>query len=443
VIHRMASQIPVDRPTDVASGINPHLITAGIVGNVLEWYDFAVYGYFAPIIGKQFFPSDDPTTSVIAAFGVFAAGFLMRPFGSIVFGHIGDKVGRRQALILSVVLMAIPTFAIGLLPGYATLGVTASVLLVILRMLQGLSAGGEYTTSIVFLVEHSPADRRAFVGCWSVWGAVAGILGGSAVGALIANVLSGDQLAAWGWRLPFLLGIAIGTTGFYLRDANLEHGPIPAAAERPGSPVVEAFRTEWRAILKIAGFNIVNATGFYLCFVYVTTWLSATAHVSTARALDINSLNMALLLVLVPLSALVSDRIGRKPLLMAGMLGILLLAHPLFSLMHHERDAFVFLGQLGFVVLVSLIFGTYPVAMVEMVTQRVRVSALSIGYNLSISLFGGTTPIVAAYLIARTRDDLSPAYYLMATAVVSIGVLLTMPETAGRDIHALPSQGEG
>ena len=363
----------MDRP-----GIKRQMITAGIVGNIMEWYDFAVYGYFAPIIGKHFFPSDDPTASVIAAFGVFAAGVLMRPFGSMIFGHIGDKLGRHHALTLSVILMALPTFFIGVLPDHATLGVAASILLVIMRMLQGLSVGGEYTTSIVFLVEHSPPGRRAFMGCWSIWGAVAGILTGSAVGALITNLMPEDQVVAWGWRIPFVIGIAIGLAGFYIRRQNPEEDSSPV--DRPQSPIIEAFRTEWRAMLKIAGFNVVNATGFYLCFVYVTTWLHETAHVSSARALDINSLNMALFLLFIPLAALLSDRLGRKPLLITGMTGLLLLAYPLFALMHHGDSGMVFLGQFGFVVVTSLIFGMYPVTMVEMVSPRVRVTALSIGY---------------------------------------------------------------
>ena len=414
--------------------INRQMITAGIVGNIMEWYDFAVYGYFAPIIGKHFFPSDDPTASVIAAFGVFAVGFLMRPFGSIIFGHIGDKLGRRHALTLSVILMALPTFFIGLLPGHATIGATAAVLLVVMRMLQGLSVGGEYTTSMVFLVEHSPPDRRAFMGCWSVWGAVAGILVGSAVGALITNVMPEDQVAAWGWRIPFLFGIAIGLTGYYLRRQN--RGEDTAPADRPKSPVIEAFRTEWQAMLKIIGFNLVNAIGFYLCFVYVATWLQDTAHVSSARALDINSLNMALFLLFIPLAALLADRFGCKLLLITGITGLLLLTYPLFALMHHGDSGMVFLGQFGFVVVISLIFGAYPATMVEMVSPRVRVSALSISYNFCIGLFGGTTPLVCAYLITRTHNDLAPAFYLIAMAAISLSVLLTIKETAGRNIHA-------
>jgi MHS family proline/betaine transporter-like MFS transporter len=218
------------------------LIAAGTAGNVLEWYDFAVYGYFAAPIGRHFFPSEDATTSLIAAFGVFAAGFLMRPLGGVVFGHIGDHVGRKAALTISVLAMAIPTFLIGILPGYAVLGPTAAVLLVILRMVQGLSVGGEYTTSIVFLVEGAGRNHRGFAGSWSGFGAVGGILLGSAVGALVTLTLPPGEVGSWGWRLPFLAGLFVGLAGLYVRR-HIPELPHPKTDSCAGSPVWQALRS--------------------------------------------------------------------------------------------------------------------------------------------------------------------------------------------------------
>ena len=402
------------------------MVLAGIAGNVMEWYDFAVYGYFAPIIGRHFFPSDDSNASLIAAFGVFAAGFLMRPLGGLVFGHIGDRIGRKAALTVSVLAMAIPTFLIGLLPSHATLGALASVLLVLLRMVQGVSVGGEFTTSVVFLVEGAPRGRRGLGGSWSTVGATAGTLFGSAVGALLNVLLPRDAVAAWGWRLPFLAGLGVGLAGLYIR----EHIPEPQPAthrERPSrSPVTDALRSQWRTMLRIAALNVFNAVSFYMVFVYVVTYMEKITHLSPATALNVNTLNMVVLLAALPAGAL-SDRLGRKPMLLSATIGGLFLAWPLFWLLDHPHPFLVLIGQLGFSLLIGAFAGVIPVTMVEAFPARVRCSAVSIGYNLCLGLLGGTTPVVATWLIARTHDDLSPAFYIMATAAVSLTIVLTLP----------------
>src|SRR5262245_47176657 len=233
------------------------LIAAGTVGNIMEWYDFAVYGYFAATIGRHFFPAENATTSLIAAFGVFAAGFLMRPLGGVVFGHIGDQIGRKAALTVSVLAMAIPTFLIGVLPGYATLGSMAAVLLVILRMIQGLSVGGEYTTSIVFLVEGAGRKHQGFAGSWSGFGAIGGLLLGSALGAVVTVICSPELVHDWGWRVPFLLGLLVGLAGLYVRE-HIPEMHQPTAHAKGRSPVWEALRTEWRTILRIGLLNAIN-----------------------------------------------------------------------------------------------------------------------------------------------------------------------------------------
>jgi MHS family proline/betaine transporter-like MFS transporter len=244
-----------------------HAIIAGIAGNVMEWYDFSVYGYFAANIGRHFFPAQDTVSSLIAAFGVFAAGFLMRPLGSLVFGHIGDKVGRKTALTVSVAVMAIPTFLIGSLPTYQQIGVTASVLLILMRLLQGLSVGREYTTSSIFLVERSAASRRGFFGSFAEVGACGGILLGSALSGLVTTVLDRAMVDSWGWRIPFLIGVTVGIAGLYIRRHVIEEtGPQqhqPAAA----SPIREAF-TEWRTILRLIGLGAVGGRLLHVLCLY-------------------------------------------------------------------------------------------------------------------------------------------------------------------------------
>ena len=409
------------------------VIAAGITGNVLEWYDFAVYGFYAPIIGRLFFPSDDPTASLIASFGAFAAGFLMRPIGGFVFGYIGDKIGRKRALVLSVMLMAIPTGVIGILPDHATIGIAAGFLMVAMRMLQGLSVGGEYTGSIVYLAEHSPASRRGFFTSWTLFGAVGGILLGSGVGALISHFLTADQVADWGWRLAFLSGILVGVVGLIIRR-HLPEMPEDDAADKPANPVIEALTTQWRPMLKVIGFNIINAVGFYMMFVYVVTWLVKQVQEPRSDALDINTISMAVLLVLVPVFGALSDKIGRKPLLLFGAGGVAIFGYPLIWLMHHPDFEMILLGQLGFSVLIGAYFGAGPATLTEMFPRRVRVSSLSVGYNVGLAIFGGTTPLVATWLIARSHNDLSIAWYLIACAVVSFAVVLTLKETAGKPL---------
>ncbi len=401
-----------------------HTITAGIAGNVLEWYDFAVYGFFAPIIARQFFPSDDPTISLIAAFGAFAAGFLMRPVGAALFGHIGDKLGRGRSLILSVMLMAVPTFLIGLLPTYESIGMAAAVLMVLLRMAQGVAVGGEYTSSIVFLAESAPPGKRGFFTSWAMFGAVAGTMLGSAVGAGLTSVLTDEALMTWGWRSAFLGGIVVALVGFLIRRGMPAEEPA-ALAE---SPVKTAFTKHWREMLRVSALNIVSAVSFYLIFVYIVTWLIDRVQEPNSTALDINTLSMATLLVFIPIAATLSDKYGRKLMLLIGMGSMAVMAYPLLWLMHHPDITLILTGQIGFAAIISLFMSVLPAAMTEMFPHNVRVSAVSLGYNLTYAIFGGAAPIVALWLINRTHDDLSFAWYIAAMAIVSFCVALTIQD---------------
>jgi len=404
-------------------------IVAGIAGNVMEWYDFSVYGYFATTIGRLFFPAQDAVSSLLAAFGVFAAGFLMRPLGSLLFGHIGDKKGRKLALTASVALMALPTFLIGALPTYQQIGGWASVLLVLMRLLQGLSVGGEYTTSSIFLVEQSSSGRRGFLGSFAPLGASAGVLLGSAVGAAVTTIFDQSMVATWGWRVPFLFGFTIGLFGLYIRRHTINDEGSRGEQPHPASPVREAFQTEWRTIGKLIALGAVGSVGFYMSFVYITTYLRQIDHLTASKALDINTIAMVILLLLLPAVGRLSDQVGRKPVLLVATAGMFLLAWPLFWLLHHPNLSLMLVGQVGFAVLSASFWGVIPATMVELVPVRVRCTVLSVGYNAGMAVLGGLTPVVAVYTISRSQYDLSPAFLLMAAAAVSFVVVLGLRET--------------
>ncbi len=399
-------------------------IIAGIVGNVLEWYDFGVYGFFASIIAAHFFPSANPSVSLVAAFGAFAAGFLMRPVGAVVFGHIGDRYSRGRALQLSVICMAIPTFLIGLLPTYETIGVTAAVLMVLMRMMQGLAVGGEYTSSIVFLAENAPEGKRGFYSSWSMFGATGGILLGSAVGALMSSSMSPEALSSWGWRVAFLVGIAVSLTGFFLRRGLGKQPPV--AHERP--PLIVAFKTHGREIFRVIGLNVAFAVTFYIIFVYLVTWLIDVVKQTRSVALEINTVSMVVLLLLVPVFAKLSDAWGRKKLILLGVGGLAVFAHPLTLLMHHPDPAMILAGQLGFVFLVACYVASIPATMAEMFPQKIRVTGVCVSYNISFAVLGGTSPMVAEWLITRTQNDLAFAWYISVSAVISFLFALTMTD---------------
>ena len=406
------------------------VVAAGIIGNVMEWYDFSVYGFFARTIGNLYFPTEDPRTSLIAAYAVFAVGFLMRPLGAVLFGHIGDRVGRGPALLWSVVVMAVPTLVMGLLPTYAQIGIAASLFMVLCRILQGLAVGGEYTGSAVFLAETAHPQKRGAASAWAPFGAVAGILLGSAVGAAIMNSMPLEQVIAWGWRIPFLVGVLVGGVGFLLRRRM----PFDKPAATEGFPLLRALREHPVEMLQVVSISLVNAVGFYLIFVYIVTWLKLVADVGASTALLINSANMAILLGVILVVSRLSDRIGRKPILAGAAIGLLLFSWPLMALMQTGEVFHVFLGQLGFALLIGSYGAVNPIAICEIFPRHVRCSAVSTTYNIAVGLAGGTAPAVATWLIEATGRPSVPAVYIMACAAISAAAVLSVRESSRQSL---------
>ena len=400
---------------------------------MLEWYDFAAYGYFAAIFGKNFFPSGNAVISLAAAFGVFAAAFLMRPIGGALFGHVGDRFGRKRALLTSAGLMTLATIAIGFLPTYAAIGAVAPLLLIVLRLLQGLSVGGEFSSSIIFLVEHSPPRHRGLLGSIASMGATIGILLGSGVSTLITWWLSQAELEAWGWRIPFLLGIVLGVGAFILRRVLTDEAPPKDFTQR--LPLAEALERDWRDILRGTATCASFATMFYLVFVYLVTMMQQVDGLPVRRALEINTLGMFVLLFVTPCFGALSDRIGRKSVLLGSVSGTILLAWPLFGLLLTPDPRWILAGQAGFALLIGAFAGPMEAMLVELYRGRTRCTALSLSYNTAFALLGGTSPMIAVYLVSEERLNYGPAWYLMVLAAVSLAGLVTIPDRTGQKLR--------
>ena len=411
-----------------------HNIVAAGFGNLLEWYDFGVYGFFAVIIGQHFFPSDDPFASLLSAFGVFAVGYGARPVGALVLGNLGDKIGRRPVLMLSLTIMGAATFAIGVLPGFEEIGVAAPLLLVALRLIQGFAVAAECPTSTVYLVEQAPAGRRGLHSCWTMFGAFVGLLLGSGVGALASSVMSEAALHAWGWRVPFLLSLVLTVAGLLFRRQLIESAAMTEAAPQPGAPVVTALREQWPWLLRYIGMIAMGGVGFYLAYVYAISDLTQHMKISTAKALSINTLALFSILLVVPLAGLLSDRIGRKPVAYFSALGNLVLAWPFWWMMHQDHFLLILAGQVGFAVLFGTGLAVTALMITEVLPLRARCSVIAIGNGIAYGVFGGLTPLTATYLVERTADDFAPAYMIIALAVISVLACRGVPERAGQEL---------
>lgn len=411
-------------------------IVAGSIGNFVEWYDFVIYASFVPVLSGLFFPSENQTASVLATFAVFGVAFVFRPLGGLVFGHAGDKVGRRNTLATVVILMSIATAAMGLLPTYAQIGVLAPILLVIARAAQGFSAGGEYGGSAVFLVEYASRNRRGLYGAWQSATVGLGAAAGSLASLAFTSTLSESALTSWGWRVPFLIALPLGIIGLYLR-LRLEDTPnFKAVVEEPDKgirrlPVLEAFRLYPKNIFVGACIVIAATLGVYVFHNYVTTYLATKVGVSLTVALVGVMVGQLIFAASSVLWALLSDRIQRrKPFLVGGAVGLLLLPYPAFLLLQQGTLLSIVLGQGLFALIVTPIIGLVPTVLSELFPTNIRYSGLSIAYILANSLFGGTAPFVVTFLVDKTNNDLTAAYYIMASAVVSLVAALIYRETA-------------
>ena len=415
------------------------VVLAGGIGSAVEFYDFGVYGYLATTTASLFFPQSSPGAALLATLAVFATAFVVRPVGSILFGHVGDRVGRRPALAISVIAMALATFSIGLLPTAAAIGSAAPVLLVIARLVQGLSAGGELGGAATMLAEASVDRHRGLICSVAQIGALSGLLLASGIVSLTDFLIPPGDMQAWGWRIPFLLALPTGIVGLLIRR-RLDEGTAFKRIVDEGAvaqvPIVQAFRVNSTSILKTLGICVMVFVGYYMVFVYLTIHLQQQAFMSRAAANWSTGLTILVAIIMLPVFGLLSDRVGRRPVIAGSAVGLLVLPLPLFGLINGGSVGLAVFAQVLLGICVAAIMGVLWAAIVEMFPTAVRYSGVGFAYSLAAALVGGTTPYIAAWLTQVTGNTDAPAYLLMASSVVALLTLLTMRETSGRGLVA-------
>ncbi len=433
-------------------GIIRRAIGAAAIGNITEWFDFGVYAYFEPTIRQVFFSDLGDTAGTIATFGLFAVAFLVRPFGGMFFGPLADRVGRNRVLATTMMLMALGTFAIGCIPSQEAIGLWAPGLLLVARLVQGFSTGGEYGNAMTFIAEYAPDRRRGFLGSWLEFGTFVGYLLGALLVTLAGATLSDDQLLSWGWRLPFFVALPLGIVGVYLR-ARLADTPAYLALEeeaaereeaRSAGPAVRRLAGLWPFVLVCMGLVIAWNVTNYMLTSYMPTYVTQTvpdAHdggvsASTSQWLQITVMVVAL--AVIPLLGRLSDRVGRKPILWTGVGGLLLLSLPMIWLIRAQSAWSVFAGLLIMGLVLITFSATLPSSLPSLFPTELRGAGLSISFNVAVSLFAGTTSLVVGALVGATGDLNWPAYYLIGAGVVGAGAVAFLKEPRGERMWGSP-----
>jgi MHS family proline/betaine transporter-like MFS transporter len=408
---------------------NKTSILSGLVGNIMEWYDFALYGYMVPIISQLFFPSQNNLSSIMSTFAVFAAGFIMRPIGGIILGRVGDIKGRKTTLYISMILMAVCTALMGVLPTYKSVGLAAPVLLVLLRLFQGLSVGGEFSTSVSYMVEEAPRNSRGIFGSLANIGSMTGMVMGAAAAAAVSTFIAKESLLSWGWRLPFFLAAILGIIGmYYTIKMPKSHLFVREKRHEEVASIREVFTSGRRELIQAMLFCLGYTVLFYLPLVYMPTYVHSIAGMDENKALQITTVATFLLIFLIPMMAILSDRfIRRRSILITAFLIALVCAVPMFILAV-KSYILLFSVLVLFGIIIAVPLGVAPATLVEWFPTKYRLTSYSVIYNIGVGIFGGSTPMICTWLIKTTGNNLAPAYYLGAFIIISLVGLFLMKD---------------
>ncbi|SED63254.1 MFS transporter [Streptomyces melanosporofaciens] len=410
---------------------------AGGVGTAIEYYDFSVYGFLALTIADVFFPQSDPTAALLYTLAVFGAAFALRPIGGVLLGHVADRYGRRPALATAVLGMAFASTVMGVLPSFAAIGVAAPVMLLILRCVQGISAGGELGSAAAFVAEAAPDRTRGFHTSTAQIGTLAGTLLGALVVAIVRWGLTPEQLSAWGWRIPFLLSLPLGILALVVRrrvEESKDFANLEEAGRVAKVPALAALRSHTRGVLTVCGLSLVSFAAYYIVFSYMTTYFTAQKIMSPDAAVWTSVLTLALATIAIPLWGAACDRWGRRPILIGVSAANLVLGYPLFLLMGQGSVTWAVVAQIVLGQAEAAYMGVILAAYTELFPAKVRSSGFSLGYNAASIITGGSAPYIATWLIEETSNKLAPAWMLMTAAAISLGTALTLKETARRPL---------
>ena len=402
---------------------------AAVAGTIIEWFDFAIYGFMAPTIAMLFFPAADDVVRLLQTFAVFAVSFALRPIGGMIFGRMGDRVGRKRVLALTVLLMSAATAAIGLLPGYASIGIWATVLLTLARCLQGLSAGGEYAGAVTYVIEHAPNGERSRYSSWMPAATFAAFSGAALLLFVLTSSLSAQAMADWGWRV----------VGMYIRH-RLDESPLfQQILDGPPvehTPMMETLRIEWKPMVKLGSYISLTALSFYIFSTYMTTFLREVIGLPSGQVLLTNVVALTFAACAAPFIGMICDAIGRRATMITSAILLGGLSVPAYLLASDGNIANALFAQLILALGAVTANVVTAVLLCEVFPTRVRYTASAITYNISYAVFGGTAPFVATYLIATTGNKLAPAIYITVVAVGALIAALSMPETANRPLEA-------